>query len=259
MLNILFALCVYLSLFLLLLISVIFGYQIGKHHLVAEKAEGKLGIVKVAEGTVFALLGLLIAFTFSGSYERFEAHKSLIINEANAIDTAYLEIDLLAPETQTDLRNSFRAYVDSRIRIYEDMPDISTVAQDMQHSSQLRSQIWHQALKACAVTNLQSTTQLVIPAINNMFEIAATRIAITKIHAPLAIFILLIGLASLASFLTGYSMARKKFYLSIYIISYIVITTLTIYIIIDMEFPRLGLIKVNMFDQVLVNVKDNMN
>ena len=46
------------------------------------------------EGAVFALFGLLVAFSFSGAAERFDVRRQLIVEEANAIGTAYLRIDL---------------------------------------------------------------------------------------------------------------------------------------------------------------------
>jgi len=47
------------------------------------------------EGAVFALLGLL-GFSYSGATSRLEARRNLIVQEANAIGTAYLRIDLAA-------------------------------------------------------------------------------------------------------------------------------------------------------------------
>ena len=52
------------------------------------------------EGAVFGLLGLLVAFTFSGAATRFEMRAQLIVDEANAIGTAYLRIDLLPAAAQ---------------------------------------------------------------------------------------------------------------------------------------------------------------
>ena len=50
-----------------------------------------------AEGAIFALFGLLVAFTFSGAAVRFDSRRALIADEANAIGTAYLRVDLLSP------------------------------------------------------------------------------------------------------------------------------------------------------------------
>ena len=52
------------------------------------------------EGAVFALFGLLMAFTFSGAASRFNEKRMLIAEEANTIETAYLRLHLV-PDTRT--------------------------------------------------------------------------------------------------------------------------------------------------------------
>ena len=63
---------------------------------------------------MFALLGLLLAFTFSGAADRFDHRRSLIVEESNAIATAYSRIDLLPQAAQPKLRAEFRRYVEAR-------------------------------------------------------------------------------------------------------------------------------------------------
>jgi hypothetical protein len=58
-----------------------------------DQAEAGFGVV---EGAVFGLMGLLIAFTFSGAASRFDTRRQLVVEEANAIGTAYLRLDLLS-------------------------------------------------------------------------------------------------------------------------------------------------------------------
>ena len=89
--------------------SVIIGRQFGEKQ-IAEHVQSQLEVVIVAEGAVFTLLALLVAFAFSGAYECFENRKLHIIEEANVINIAYKRISLLAPQTQHALRQSFRGY-----------------------------------------------------------------------------------------------------------------------------------------------------
>src|SRR5215510_4984847 len=100
-------------------------------------------------GAVFALLGLLIAFTFSGAASRFDARRQLVVEEANAIGTAYLRLDLLPAHTQPPLRESFRQYLQTRVEIYRKLPDIAAARQEAAHAVTLQGQIWSQALTAC--------------------------------------------------------------------------------------------------------------
>ncbi|WP_340123779.1 hypothetical protein [Methylobacter svalbardensis] len=75
------------------------------------------------DGAVYALLGLLIAFTFSGAAERFDQRRTLVIEESNAIGTAYLRLDLLPVEAQPRLRALFRQYLDARLNMTRKLPD----------------------------------------------------------------------------------------------------------------------------------------
>jgi hypothetical protein len=258
MINAFIALAMFVGVFVLLSVSVVVGRHYGKRE-IARHPHNKLEIVAVAEGAIFALLGLLVAFTFSGAYERFEGRKVMVIEEANAIETAYSRLDLLGASSQPDLRTSFREYIESRLTTYKDLPYFRKALKEWQHTQQIENKIWHQAVAACKLTSGDATTDLVLPAINSMFDIANMRFVGTKIHSPGVIFFLLIGLASLSSFLAGFGTAKHEMKNSVYILIYVIITSFTIYIILDMEFPRMGLIRVDNFDHVLMDSKNKLN
>ena len=98
------------------------------------------------EAAIFALLGLLIAFTFQGAAARFDARRSLIVQEANNIGTAWLRIDLLPAGAQPGMRELFRKYLDSRLATYHKIPDMVAVKAELDHTAQLQSEIWNAAL-----------------------------------------------------------------------------------------------------------------
>ncbi|MBK7352613.1 MAG: hypothetical protein IPI97_08465 [Nitrosomonas sp.] len=70
------------------------------------------------DAAIFGLLGLLIAFTFSGTALRFDERRELVVHETNAIETAYLRLNLLSTETQPELRTLLRQYLDARSEVY---------------------------------------------------------------------------------------------------------------------------------------------
>src|SRR6185503_11137843 len=70
------------------------GQQIGLRNQ-AEMTETARARLTAVEAAVFALMGLMIAFTFSGAAQRYELRRQLTVDEANAIGTSYLRIDLL--------------------------------------------------------------------------------------------------------------------------------------------------------------------
>ena len=105
------ALLLVIGLFFGMLVLLEVGRRIGIRRL-AKDPEGAEAGVGTVEGAVFALLGLLIAFTFSGAASRFDTRRQLIIEETNDIGTAYLRLDLLSAEAQPGLREKFRQYVE---------------------------------------------------------------------------------------------------------------------------------------------------
>jgi hypothetical protein len=258
MFNIIFAVVVFSILFFSLLFSVLLGRRFGRWQMTRHSLS-KVEVINVIEGSVFALFGLIVAFAFTGAYDRFESRKLHIIEEANVVETAYLSLDLLVPRDQTQLRETFRQYIDTRLAAYKDIPNFKAVNKELSKSVQLQTMIWNQVLAASKTTNDQTVTQLVIPTITKMFEVENAGYAITGVHPPGIIFELLIGLALLSGFLAGYSMAECKVRHSIYLFIYVAITTFILYLIIDLELPRVGLIRVDSFDQFLIDVRNHMN
>jgi hypothetical protein len=211
------------------------------------------------EAAVFGLLGLLLAFTFSGAATRFDERRHLIVEEANAIGTAYLRLDLLPAGEQAPLRDLFRNYLDSRLETYRKLPDLKAAKLELNHSAQLQREIWTRVLAATQGEANPSARMLLIPALNQMFDITTTRTAAAKMHPPAVIFVMLGALSLVGSLLAGYAMARAKTRGWFYIFGYAIIMTAAVYVIVDLEFPRTGFIRVDSFDQVLVDVRDSMN
>ena len=117
-----------LGLFVCMLVLLEVGRRIGVHRLAKDPEGARVGFGAI-EGAVLALLGLLLAFTISGAGGRFDARRQLIVEETNAIGTAYLRLDMLPHAVQPALRENFRRYVDTRIEVYRKLPDIVAAKQ----------------------------------------------------------------------------------------------------------------------------------
>lgn len=228
------------------------GFRLGQ----GRGSEG-LGAI---DGAIFGLMGLLVAFTFSGAAQRFDERRHLIVEEANDIGTAYLRLNLLAPADQPPLKARFREYLTARLAAYEALPHEDVARQHLAHSNSIQNEIWTMAVAAAARAPLaQPATMLLLPALNEMFDITTTRTAAVRMHPPAMIFALLVVVFLLCSLLGGYSMAARQHRSWLHIVVFLAILTLTFYTIIDVEFPRRGLIRVDDFDGLLRNVLNSMN
>jgi prepilin signal peptidase PulO-like enzyme (type II secretory pathway) len=104
----LFALVLLIGMLLLVEIGRRFGVR---RHL--KESEGERAGLGTVEGAVFALFGLMIAFTFLGAASRFNEKRMLIAVEVNCVETAYLRLHLLPHQAQPALEELFRRYVDA--------------------------------------------------------------------------------------------------------------------------------------------------
>ncbi|HKS28590.1 MAG TPA: hypothetical protein VJS44_12250 [Pyrinomonadaceae bacterium] len=235
------------------------GRRIGLRRMAVDKEGARTGIGTV-EGALLALLGLLIAFSFSGAAARYDARRQQIIDEANDIGSAYMLVDLLPPEAQPPLRDKFRQYVDSRLEAYRRMPDIAAAKVELERSKTLQNDIWTQAVTATRDTGYQPVALQILPAISKMVNISTQRTVAIQMHPPTIIFVMLAGLMLIGSLLAGYGMASRKSRSWVHTIAFAVILALTFYVIRDLEFPRLpGLVGLNNFDNVLVDLRKSMH
>lgn len=232
------------------------GRRIGVRR-TARDAEGARAGTGAVEGAVFGLMGLLIAFTFSGAASRFDARRQLVTEEANNIGTAWLRLDLLPTGSQPALRASFRRYVDARLEVYQTLPNLEGAMAALGRANALQGEIWSQAVAACK-EGPPSGAMLLLPALNQMIDITTTRTMAAKTHPPRVIFAMLVVLTLISALLAGYGMAAAKTRSWIHMLGFAFVMAAAVYIILDLEHPRMGLINIHATDQVLVDLRQSM-
>jgi hypothetical protein len=249
----LYSVAVGVGLMLAMLVALEFGRRLGLRDLVRNVSRAGVG---PAEGSIFALMGLLLAFTFSGAASRFDTRRMQIIEESNAIHAAWLRLDVLPPEARPRLRDSFRKYVDARVAAYHRIPSLDAMRVQLERAEKLEERIWDQAVAACA--NSPRALFMILPAINDMFEIAAKRDAMPMFHPPFIVFVMLAVLALAGSLLAGYGMSAAENRSWLHMLVFVVVLAFTIAIILDLEFPRHGLIRLDDFDRILMELRQSM-
>jgi hypothetical protein len=211
------------------------------------------------ETVIFALFGLLLAFTFTGAGSRFEARLHLITDEVNAIGTAYLRIDFLPKEIQPQVRSLFKTYTLVRANVYKQVIDEKYTKSILDSTTNLQNQIWKAAVQGCYKPGASvDCAKILIPSLNEMFDITTTREMARLNHPPTIIYVMLISLSLFSALLVGYDLPRSSKRNLLYMLSYAIIISLVLYIIIDLETPRFGFINVNPLDQTLVNLAKTM-
>jgi hypothetical protein len=251
------ALVLFTGLFAGLLVCLEIGYRIGRNRARKNPELGFEGIGAM-EAAIFSLVGLLLAFSFSGASTRFEARRQLIVQEANAIATAYQRLDLVPTADQPELRHLLAEYLDARLQAFERILDRPVADQEFARAAGIAQQVWSRALVASGSDPTQNSIRLLLPALNQMSDVANQRAVALQTYMPELIFWLLVGIVLMSGLLAGYAMARRPRRSWLHMVCFSAIISLTISVIFDFNYPRYGLIRVDAADKTLLELRDSM-
>jgi len=244
-------------LFVGVLICIEVGRRIGKRRQEQGQDPSKAGTGAV-DAAIFGLLGLLIAFTFSGAASRFDSRRMQIVSEANAIGTAYLRVDLLPAESQPEIRNVFRSYTDARLDVYRAIPDLEKAHAHLARAGVEQEKLWKLGVAACAKAPSPAVTSLVVPALNEMFDVANMRTAAADLHVPWIVMVMLFVIAMGCALLAGFDMSAANGRSLMHYLGFAVLIAFAVFVILDMEYPRLGLIRLDSFDRYMEEARAAM-
>ena len=245
------------GLFVAMLLSLEVGRRFGVKQGERRGADARVG-VGVVDSAVYGLLALLLGFTFSGAAQRFDHRRELIAEQVNATGTAWQRLDLLAPDQQMTTRDAFRRYVDALIAWYGEAPGSIETVREPKQVTQAMNSLWSLSVAACLTKSGEPARVLLLPALNDMFGSVDRERLARRIHPPAIVFVML-GIAALATALfAGYGLASGKSRSWIYMLGIAAAVSIATYVILELEYPRLGLFRVNAMDQALVELRATM-
>ena len=193
-------------------------------------------------GATLGLLAFMLAFTFSMAATRHDTRRGLVFEEATALQTAYLRADLFPQPHRAKIRSLLREYVEIRFKW--------SGPQELQHaiarSENIQQRLWSEAV-ALGEKNPESVVVgLFITKLNEVFELHTKRVrAGLKSRIPVVILAVLFFVTSLATISMGYlaGIAGKR--TNLVSIALVLAFSSVIYLIIDLDRPQEGLLKVS--------------
>jgi hypothetical protein len=254
----LLTLTVVVALFLGMLLCLEIGRRLGVRQLEKLGPSARTG-VGVADSVVYAVLALLLGFVFSGAMTRYDQRRTLVVEEVSTISTAWSRIDALPYDRQPAIRAAFQEYVDSLISTYVNpkLPDTPEGNRVQSALLTLQDHVWKLSVAACLTPEGEKARMLLLPSLNEMFDVIDRERLARRIHPPQIIWVM-VGVAALAAALfAGYSMAGPKRNW-IYVIGIAATISVITWVIVEVEYPRLGLIRVNAFDRALMEQRATM-
>ena len=241
------------------------GYRLGKRHAAARgepagDAEGtararyKKDHLGAAQAAIAALLGLLLAFTVSMSVGRFETRKLAVVDEANAIGTAYLRTDLLPEPQRTQSVAAFAEYVDIRLQLASPERYLSEASGLRERADELQQQLWSMGVSASELDIRATTYSIYLEALNEMIDSATRREAGLRNHVPepviYLIFVVALSMMGIMGYASGVSGGRS--FVAEVVVALVVAAV--IFIILDFDRPFRGVVTVG--QQSIEEVRD---
>jgi len=245
------------GLFVGMMICLFIGQRLGRRDKV-ETADSTLLRLTAVEAAIFGLMGLMVAFTFSGAADRFEYRRQLVVQEANSIGTSYRSLDLLPPARQPVLREQYRRYVGARLDAYQALSAGDASPAKFALATAIQQEIWTGTVAALSEV-VPEVMDIVLPPLNQMIEITTTRAIAGLTHTPKLIMIMLLGLSLVCSLLAGYVIAGSQTrQVGLHLLAFALVMSATIFVIVDLDYPRFGIIRVDFSDKALEDLLTRM-
>lgn len=252
---VLFALASLLLLSGSLFFLIVLGTRLARRY--PKEEEGERPGVAAVEGTVFGLMGLLIAFSFAGAAERFQKREELILQESQAIGTAFSRLEFLADPAQSEIKARMRAYLDARLAATDGL--ISEFEMLATRAEAKGDEVLAAAQAATKTPEGNKFLIAVIPPIDEMLDVATARKAAQRNHPPTALFVMLVVLSFGGALLIGYAMGAESRRRLVHAIMFALAVGMTLYVILDLEWPRRGIIRVDDADALLHELRHSMD
>lgn len=232
-------------LFVSMVLAVELGYRIGR---IRERSasESSKAHINAVQASLLGVLALLLGFTFSLSLQRFDSRSAAVVDEANAIGTAYLRTQLLPASVRSEVQRLLRDYL--RVRVQAGHITLADQAERevlLAEAKRIVEALWRHARQAAEEDNSPVRSGLFIQSLNELIDSFGRRDAALDRHVPELVLFLLYGTflmtGSIVGFASGVAGHRAPF------VTYIMVAliVLLVFIIIDLDRPRRGLIEVS--------------
>ncbi|WP_167759876.1 bestrophin-like domain [Massilia horti] len=241
----------FITILVLLLISVEAGYQIGKFR--GSRVQEHETPVGEMVGTILGLLAFILAFTFGLAATRYDTRRQLVVDEANSIEATYLRAGML-PGQREEIRALLREYVDIRLATVRS----GKIAEGIRKAEDVQKELWEQTVPLAEKNPNSIVVGLFVQSLNEVIDMRGKRVAAgVRNRIPLAIWVALYGVAVLSFAALGYHSGLILTSRSPAILAVVITFSVVLGLIADLDRPQEGTLKVS--QQPLVELRQWMN
>jgi hypothetical protein len=238
---------IFLLFLVLLVIPMELGFRLGVRQHSLRPGLGKTARNDVTLAAMFALLGLMLAFTYMFSMSRADMRKQAFIAEVNALSTAFLRADLAPEPSRSELRNLLFEYAKSRLVAPGTIKNREQLQAVVERSLQIQSKIWPATVLALHHEGDLSDPEkaLLISAINSVLDAHTSRMAVIYDRLPTTVLALLVLIAACSLAVAAYNTSLTGYQTRWRMIAFAVILASLMYTILDFDMIMRSFIRVD--------------
>lgn len=198
--------------------------------------------------STLALLGLILAFTYSASASRLDARKQAVIVEANAIGTAFLRAGLAAEPERMELREALLDYARTRVIDSTTPTDLYTgegLQQIIDRQLQAQAPLWPVTEKIVNKSGRGRVEVALMASVNDVIDMHTIRIAAVVDRLPAVVISMLVFIASAALAITGFNAGLSGVIVRGRLSVFALVLSSVMFVIVDFDRPRDGFIRVS--------------
>jgi hypothetical protein len=236
------------------ILMVIAGKGVRTKFLKKDDQESKGGVNSLL-GALFGLWGFVLAFTFGNAATKFENVRSMMVEEASMIRNVLLRSATFPDSLQDPFRKNLRNYLEARIDYYEQAGNAEKFEKSKLDAVSIGKRLWDQTVKASQIPGLGPSANGMMATLTGLFDIGARRDALLSSSIPGPISAMLFFLALVISFVGGFTSPILKPKEWVVIIGFILLACTVIYITIDLSRPMKGLIRPDIGQEKIVQLR----
>jgi hypothetical protein len=218
------------------------GRRQGQRVRVALKSRGQTPVSKFEDASL-AVLGLLLAFTFSTALGKHDQRRLMVVADSNAISDFYTCASLLKEPVRTKLRSVIHDYVALRVDLAKHSYDEATFESALRQFQQMHNQMVE--LVSQAIDDGTPIAVSLTNALNAVTSNHAARLAAIRDRMPASIVCLLLLSAVVSAMLVGRDQGASDQYDLAGTVWFVVLVSFIIFVTLDLNQPDRGLITVS--------------
>ena len=197
----------------------------------------------VVQSALLTLVALVLAFGLAMAVGRYDSRRSAVVNDANAIGTAYLRAQTLSEPVRGLSLPLYRQYADASLGLSRAAPGSPAAKRAIAAGSALQRRLWSLAGEELDVQPTQSAPRLYVESLNEMIDMQTTRVSALNNRVPSAILLIqVIGAATALGLMALYLALLSRGVVSVLLAAGLV--TLLLFVSFDLDRPTRGFITI---------------